>query len=72
MMALRMGDWKLVVKGGTPHLYDLSNDIHEDKDVAGLHPELVAKMVKIIHREHTDSPMFKVTLPAYARHTDNK
>ena len=67
MMALRMGDWKLVVKGGTPHLYDLSNDIHEDKDVAGQHPELVAKMVKIIHREHTDSPMFKVTLPAYAR-----
>ena len=72
MMALRMGDWKLVVMGGTPHLYDLSNDIHEDKDVAGQHPELVAKMVKIIHREHTDSPMFKVTLPAYARHTDNK
>ena len=67
MMALRMGDWKLVVKGGTPHLYDLSNDIHEDKDVAGQHPELVAKMVKIIHREHTDSPMFKVTLPAPER-----
>ena len=72
MMALRMGDWKLVVKGGTPHLYDLSNDIHEDKDVAGQHPELVARMVKIIHLEHTDSPMFKVTLPAYARHTGNK
>ena len=67
MMALRMGDWKLVVKGGTPHLYDLSNDIHEDKDVAGQHPELVAKMVKIIHCEHTDSPMFKVTLPAPER-----
>ena len=67
MMALRMGDWKLVVKGGTPHLYDLSNDIHEDKDVAGQHPELVAKMVKIIHSEHTDSPMFKVTLPAPER-----
>ena len=67
MMALRMGDWKLVVKGGTPHLYDLSNDIHEDKDVAGQHPELVAKMVKIIHREHTESEMFRVTLPAPER-----
>ena len=67
MMALRMGDWKLVVKGGTPHLYDLSKDIHEDKDVAGEHPEVVAKMVEIIHREHTDSPMFKVTLPALER-----
>ena len=67
MMALRMGDWKLVVKAGTPHLYDLSKDIHEDKDVAGEHPEVVAKMVEIIHREHTDSPMFRVTLPAYER-----
>ena len=64
MMALRMGDWKLVVKGGTPHLYDLSKDIHEDKDVAGQHPGIVAKMVDIIHREHTESTMFKVTLPA--------
>ena len=67
MMALRMGNWKLVVKGGTPQLYDLSKDIHEDKDVAGEHPEVVAKMVEIIHREHTDSPMFRVTLPAYER-----
>ena len=64
MMALRMGDWKLVVKGGTPHLYDLSKDIHEDRDVAGQHPGIVAKMVDIIHREHTESTMFKVTLPA--------
>jgi arylsulfatase A-like enzyme len=64
MMALRMGDWKLVVNGGTPHLYDLSKDIHEDKDVAGQHPGIVAKMVDIIHREHTESTMFKVTLPA--------
>ena len=67
MMALRMGDWKLVVKGGTPHLYDLSKDIHEDKDVAGEHPEVVAKMVDIIHREHTESEMFRVTLPAPER-----
>ena len=67
MMALRMGDWKLVVKGGTPHLYDLSIDIHEDKDVAGQYPEVVGKMVDIIHREHTESAMFRVTLPASAR-----
>jgi arylsulfatase A-like enzyme len=63
MMALRMGDWKLVVKGGTPYLYDLSTDIHEDTDLAAQHPAIVAQMVDIIHREHTDSQMFKVTLP---------
>ena len=63
MMALRMGDWKLVVKGGTPYLYDLSTDIHEDHDLAAQHPAIVAQMVEIIHREHTDSHMFKVTLP---------
>jgi hypothetical protein len=67
MMALRLGNWKLVVKGGTPHLYDLSIDIHEDKDVAGQYPEVVSKMVDIIHREHTESAMFRVTLPASAR-----
>ncbi len=67
MMALRLGDWKLVVKGGTPHLYDLSIDIHEDKDVARQYPEVVGKMVDIIHREHTESAMFRVTLPASAR-----
>ena len=63
MMAQRMGDWKLVVKGGTPYLYDLSTDIHEDHDLAAQHPAIVAQMVDIIHREHTDSQMFKVTLP---------
>ena len=63
MMALRMGDWKLVVKGGTPYLYDLSTDIHEDTDLAAQHPAIVAQMVDVIRREHTDSQMFKVTLP---------
>ena len=63
MMALRMGDWKLVVKGGAPQLYDLSTDIHEDHDLAAQYPDLVAQMVDIILREHTDSPMFQVTLP---------
>ena len=63
MMALRMGNWKLVVKSGVPQLYDLSTDIHEDTDLAAQHPAIVAQMVDIIHREHTDSQMFKVTLP---------
>ena len=64
MMALRMGDWKLVVKNATPYLYDLSKDIHEDIDVAAQYPGIVAEMVEIIHREHTENAMFQVALPA--------
>ncbi len=63
MMALRMGDWKLVVQGGSPRLYDLSKDLHEDTDVAAQHPSIVRQMIEIIHREHTESSMFNVTLP---------
>ena len=59
-----MDDWKLVVKKGVPSLYDLSVDIHEDNDVAGLHPEIVDRMVDIIHREHRPSELFEVTLPS--------
>lgn len=62
-MAVRMGDWKLVVKKGVPHLYDLKNDIHEDKDIAAQHPEIVNRMVDIIYQEHRPSELFKVTLP---------
>ena len=63
MMALRMGDWKMVVNKGTPYLYDLTKDLHEDTDVAAQHPEVVKQMIEIIHQEHTESSMFNVTLP---------
>jgi arylsulfatase A-like enzyme len=63
MLALRMGEWKLVVKNGQNYLYDLSVDVHEDNDVAANNPDIVKKMVDIINREHTTSNMFKVTMP---------
>lgn len=62
-IAVRAGDWKLLVKKGTPYLYDLSNDIHEDHDVAVQHPNLVKQMLGIIHREHRHSDIFRITLP---------
>ena len=67
MMAVRMGDWKLVVNAGTPKLYDLSTDIHEDKDLAEQRPDIVAAMVEIIHQQHTESSMFRVTMPERRR-----
>ncbi len=63
MMALRMGDWKLVVKDGATQLYDLSVDVHEDTNVAAENPDVVKKMVQIINQEHTTSDLFKVTMP---------
>lgn len=63
MMALRMGNWKLVVKSGKCSLYDLAIDLHEDNDISSLYPEIVDEMKKIIKQEHTPSSMFRVTLP---------
>lgn len=65
MMGLRMGDWKLVVKNGHSRLYDLSQDIHEDHDVALLHPDVVERMKQIIREQHVPSPIpdFGIQLP---------
>lgn len=62
-VGLRMGDWKMVAVDGVPRLYNLLTDLHEDHDVAAQHPDIVAKMVKIIRQEHHDSNLFPVKLP---------
>ena len=62
-IGVRMGNWKLLVKKGTPYLYDLSNDVHEDHNIAAAHPDIVKQMKEIIKREHRDSDIFPVTLP---------
>lgn len=61
-IGVRMGDWKLVVKKGVPHLYDLATDIHEDHDVAAQHPDIVEQMREIARREHRENKLFPVTL----------
>lgn len=62
-IGVRMGDWKMVVKKGQPHLYNLATDLHEDHDVAAEHPDIVQQMKEIIAKQHIESPDFKVTLP---------
>lgn len=62
-VALRMGDWKLISINGVVHLYNLADDIHEDRDVAALYPDIVSRMKAIIRKEHIPSSMFPVTLP---------
>lgn len=64
-IGVRMGDWKMVVKRGRPYLYDLATDLHEDRDVAAEHPEIVARMKEVIRTQHTPNPHFRVTLPQF-------
>ena len=64
-MAVRMGDWKLIIKKGIPSLYNLKEDLHEDHDVASQNPSIVKKMLEVIQREHQPSDLFKVTLPTF-------
>ena len=62
-IAVREGDWKLIVKRGKPELYNLADDIHEDRNLAAEKPEIVRHLVEIALKEHTDSKLFPVTLP---------
>ncbi len=62
-IGVRKGDWKLVVIHGVPHLYNLSNDIHEDNDLSQNYPEIVKELTDAIRKEHVDNPEYPVTLP---------
>ena len=46
--AVRMGSWKGVQTNKTLALYELKKDIGEEKDVASKHPDIAAKIKKII------------------------
>lgn len=63
MLGVRMGNWKLVVQNGNCRLYDLANDLHEDNDVSGNNSAILNQMKAIIREQHTESDLFKVTLP---------
>ena len=62
-IAVRQGDWKLIVKGGRSELYNLADDVHEDHDLAARYPERVARLEAIVRQAHTENPLFRVTLP---------
>ncbi len=60
--AVRDGDWKAVRLGpGKPlELYDLKNDVSEIHDVAGEHPEVVARIETYLRTARTDSAEFPI------------
>ncbi len=46
--AMRDGDWKMLTKGDSVELYDLSQDIMETTNIADKHPERTEKMKEAI------------------------
>jgi arylsulfatase A-like enzyme len=66
----RVGDWKGVRqnlmprKGSKPNLhielYNLRDDPRETKDVSAQHPDVVAKLEKLMREQHTPSPLFPI------------
>jgi arylsulfatase len=61
--AVRMGNWKGVRqqlgKGTlTTELYNLADDIGERHDLAAQHPDIVARIEKVMREQHVPSAMF--------------
>jgi arylsulfatase A-like enzyme len=60
--AARMGDWKAVRKSpDSPlELYDLRNDLGEQKDIAVKHPEVVEKIEDYLKTARTESELWPI------------
>lgn len=70
--SLRMGDWKAIRtnlhpgpraanQSPTPlELYNLRDDPREQRNVAGDHPDVVARMKAVMAREHAPSALFPI------------
>ncbi|MDR1154781.1 MAG: arylsulfatase [Bacteroidales bacterium] len=75
--AVLKGNWKAIrLNMENPEktkveLYDLSKDPHEDHNVAGQHPEIVAELDRIMKEAHTDSEAFPFAYPVGALDPDS-
>ncbi|MBW3539960.1 MAG: sulfatase, partial [Planctomycetes bacterium] len=66
--AIRRGDWKLIewLEDGRVELFHLSEDIGENNDLAGKHPERVERLRKELHDWQRDvGAVFPTANPAY-------
>ena len=53
-LAMRDGSWKLVIEKNTPRLFDLSQDLGEEKDLSAKHPERVKTMMAALEAWRMD------------------
>ncbi len=62
IQAVRLGDWKGLRFGtkGKLELYNLRDDIGENNDIAGQHPDIVAKIETCLRKAHIDSEIWPV------------
>lgn len=58
IQAIRWGNWKAVrpKPSGAIELYNLADDLGETKDLAAMHPELVAKAIEMMNAARTQHP----------------
>jgi len=63
--SVRMGDWKAVrIKPGQKiQLFNLKTDLGEQKDVAGEHPDIVARVAEVFTNGRTDCEAFPLQRP---------
>jgi hypothetical protein len=57
-----MREWKLIRSDMDDlkiELYDLSKDIHEDKNIASEHPALAQRLISYMEEAHTPHPSWK-------------
>ena len=52
--AVRQGDWKLLLDGGNPMLYNLANDVGERNDLASQRTDIVRKLFPLIGQWEAD------------------
>ena len=66
--AVRHGDWKAVRDiGGQMELFNLKDDPGEKNNVAGAHPDVVAKIEEYLKTARTESPGFPLKTSAVRR-----
>lgn len=76
--AVRMGNWKGVIlnikkdNNTTLQLYDLSNDIQEQHDVANEYPDIVKKIEGIMKKEHHTPEVSTFLMPAIESSVSNQ
>lgn len=66
---VRMGDWKGIRKGRREpiELYDVASDLGETRNVAAQHPQIVARIARIMEEARTESNEFPVREAAERR-----